>query len=122
MLRKSVANEVDALPTYYHVTNGAALVTDPATAKFWPWLAVKIILTAKSTVTLILPPALRQPGSSIKPINYAVGLIKGYNAATTFIDQPICFPNQGGQNYCPVNYDGKWHGLSANALRSGQFF
>ena len=52
----------------------------------------------------------RQPGSSIKPINYAVGLIKGFNAATPFVDSPICFPTNTGAKYCPVNYDGKWHG------------
>ena len=66
--------------------------------------------------------SLRQPGSSIKPINYAVGLLNGYNAATTFIDQPICFPDQGGQNYCPVNYDGKWHGLVQMRYALGNSF
>ena len=32
-LENTVASEVDALPTYYHVTNGAALVTNPATGE-----------------------------------------------------------------------------------------
>jgi len=55
--------------------------------------------------------AQRQPGSSIKPINYAVGLLKGYSAATPFIDEPICFPNPGQKPYCPRNYDGQFHGV-----------
>ncbi|MEK7119096.1 MAG: penicillin-binding transpeptidase domain-containing protein, partial [Patescibacteria group bacterium] len=55
--------------------------------------------------------ALRQPGSSIKPINYAIGLEKKIvTPATMFIDEPTCFANINQPNYCPRNYDGKWHG------------
>ena len=38
-------------------------------------------------------------------------MIKGYTGATPFADVPICFPAQGGKQYCPVNYDGNWHGI-----------
>ena len=57
----------------------------------------------------------RQPGSSIKPINYAIGIErKLVTAGTVFIDSPTCFVG-GGQpkGYCPVNYDGKFHGPQA---------
>jgi len=64
----------------------------------------------------------RQPGSSIKPINYATGIIKGYTAASTFIDEPICFPNPTGKSYCPVNYDGKWHGAVSMRTALGNSF
>ena len=107
----AVANEVDKLPTYYHVTNGAALVTDPADGEILAMVGSKDYFDNAIAGNVNITTALRQPGSSIKPINYAVGLLNKYNAATTFIDQPICFPNQGGKDYCPVNYDGKWHGL-----------
>jgi penicillin-binding protein 1C len=107
----SVAGEVNALPGYYHVTNGAALVTNPATGEILAMVGSKDYFDAKIAGNFNITTALRQPGSSIKPINYAVGLINNYNAATTFIDEPVCFPNQGGKDYCPVNYDGKWHGL-----------
>ncbi len=107
----SVAKEVDALPAYYHVSNGAALVTDPATGEILAMVGSKDYFDTKIAGNVNVTTALRQPGSSIKPINYAVGLINNYSAATTFIDEPICFPNQGGKNYCPLNYDLKWHGL-----------
>ena len=55
--------------------------------------------------------AHRQPGSSIKPLNYALGLVKGYTASTPFIDQKTCFNVVGQPSYCPVNYDGKFHGV-----------
>ena len=109
----SVAKEVDALPSYYHVTNGAALVTDPATGEILAMVGSKDYFDTKIAGNVNVTTALRQHGSSIKPINYAVGLVNNYSAATTFIDEPVCFPNQGGKNYCPLNYDLKWHGLVA---------
>ena len=120
--QKSVADEVNALPDYYHVTNGAALVTDPANGEILAMVGSKDYFDTQIAGNVNITTALRQPGSSIKPINYAVGLLNGYNAATTFIDQPICFPNQGGQNYCPVNYDGKWHGLVQMRYALGNSF
>ena len=107
----AVAKEVDALPKYYHVTNGAALVTNPATGEILAMVGSKDYFDTSIDGNVNVTIALRQPGSSIKPINYAVGLIDKYGASTAFIDEPICFPNQGGKDYCPLNYDGKWHGL-----------
>src|ERR1035437_7416562 len=105
----SVSGEVNDLPSYYHVTNGAALVTNPATVEILAMVGSKDYFDPKIAGNFNITTALRQPGSSIKPINYAAGLINKYNAATTFVDGPICFPNQGGKDYCPLNYDGKWH-------------
>lgn len=114
----SVAAQINLLPNYYHVSNGAAIVTNPATGEILAMVGSKDYFDATIDGNVNITTALRQPGSSIKPINYAVGLINKYNAATTFIDEQICFPNQGGKEYCPVNYDGKWHGLTSirNAL------
>jgi len=106
----AVASEVDALPTYYHVTNGAALVTTPATGEILAMVGSKDYFDAKIAGNVNITTSLRQPGSSIKPINYALGLINKYNAATTFIDQPICFLIRR-KELLPLNYDGKWHGL-----------
>ncbi len=111
LAQDSVTKEVDALPKYYHVTNGAALVTDPATGEILAMVGSKDYFDTAIDGNVNVTTSLRQPGSSIKPINYAVGLMNGYSASTGFIDEPICFPNQGGKDYCPVNYDGKWHGI-----------
>jgi penicillin-binding protein 1C len=109
--QSAVADEVDKLPDYYHVTNGSALITQPGTGEILAMVGSKDYFDTKIAGNVNITTALRQPGSSIKPINYAVGVLNGYNAATTFIDGPICFGNQGGKDYCPLNYDGKWHGL-----------
>ncbi|MCL5433012.1 MAG: penicillin-binding protein [Patescibacteria group bacterium] len=105
-----VATEVAKLKGY-NVSNAASLITNPATGEILAMVGSKDYFDTKNDGNVNVTLALRQPGSSIKPINYAVGLIKGYNAATPFVDQKICFPNPGHEAYCPVNYDGKWHGV-----------
>src|SRR5512139_2114380 len=57
----------------------------------------------------------RQPGSSIKPINYLAAFEKGWTPATLIWDVPSEFPPSGNPNdtrepYRPVNYDGRFHG------------
>lgn len=51
--------------------------------------------------------ALRQPGSSIKPLNYAVGIDTGkITAASVADDSPTCFTQENQAPYCPTNYGG----------------
>lgn len=106
----AVASEVAKLK-FARVSNGAAVVTDPSNGDILAMVGSKDYFDTLIDGNVNIALALRQPGSSIKPINYAVGLINGYNAATIFVDKQICFPNQGGINYCPRNYDGKFHGV-----------
>ncbi len=54
--------------------------------------------------------AERQPGSSIKPITYALAFEKGYTPSTVIMDVKTLFPSQGGKDYIPENYDGKFRG------------
>lgn len=93
------------------VTNGAAIITKPGTGEILAMVGSRDYFDDKIDGNVNVTLAQRQPGSSIKPINYAVGLSKGYNAATPFIDNPICFPTSIGRQYCPSNYDGKWNGI-----------
>lgn len=106
----SVSGELDRLdnPT---VTNGAAIVTNPGTGEILAMVGSRDYFDAEHGGNFNVATAPRQPGSSIKPINYATGLIKGYTASTPFVDEKICFPNAVGAAYCPVNYDGKFRGI-----------
>ncbi len=55
--------------------------------------------------------ALRQVGSSFKPIVYTAAIDRGYTATSTLIDEPVSFPAGPGQpNYTPQNYDRKFEG------------
>jgi penicillin-binding protein 1A len=60
--------------------------------------------------------AMRQPGSSFKPIVYAAALDNGYTPASVIMDGPITI-SSGGQSWTPKNYDGKAAGPST--LRNG---
>ncbi len=106
----TVASEVAKLKTQ-KVNNGAALIAHPGTGEILAMVGSKDYFDADIAGNYNVTLAHRQPGSSIKPLNYAVGLIKGLNAATPFIDKPICFPGAVGKQYCPANYDGRFRGL-----------
>lgn len=106
------------------VFNGATLVTKPATGEILAMVGSRDYFAdsepsgcSQGTACQFEPHvnvtlAHRQPGSAIKPINYAAGLGKGVvTLASPFIDKQTCFPNPGRQPYCPVNYDGRFHGV-----------
>lgn len=109
-VQEKIASEVEKLKDY-RVRNGAALITNPKTGEILSMVGSKDYFDDQIDGNVNVTLALRQPGSSIKPINYAVGLMHGYTAATPFIDEEICFKTPGQKDYCPVNYDGKWHGV-----------
>ncbi len=105
----TVASEIKAIARL-HVTNGAALITRPATGEILAMVGSTNYFASPSG-NFNVTTALRQPGSSIKPINYAIGLDKHIvTPATMFLDIPTCFANINQPNYCPRNYDGKFHG------------
>ncbi|MBL8582992.1 MAG: penicillin-binding protein 1A [Rhizobiaceae bacterium] len=60
--------------------------------------------------------AMRQPGSSFKPIVYAAALDNGYTPASVIMDGPVTI-HIGNEVWTPKNYDGKAAGPST--LRNG---
>jgi penicillin-binding protein 1A len=62
--------------------------------------------------------ALRQPGSSFKPIVYAAALDNGYTPSTVVLDAPLEIDQGPGLgSWKPANYEGKFYGPST--LRFG---
>src|SRR6478672_9408750 len=61
--------------------------------------------------------AVRQPGSTIKPLSYLAALGKGLQPDTLIADEPITLPPIGGrrtreqEHWTPKNYDGSSGGL-----------
>ena len=109
-VQNAVASEVAKLKDL-NVGNGASIVTIPKTGEILAMVGSKDYFDTKIDGNVNVTLALRQPGSAIKPINYALGLMNGYTAATPFVDKEICFKSIGQKDYCPVNYDGKWHAV-----------
>lgn len=91
--------------------NASTLVTRPGTGEVLAMVGSRNYFDSERDGNVNVTIRNRQPGSSIKPINYATGLVKGYTAATPFVDEKKCFPNPSGAAYCPMNYDLKFHGV-----------
>jgi len=105
---KILQEEIDKLKNL-NVTNGAILVTRPSTGEILAMVG-SVDYFANSNGAFNVTTALRQPGSSIKPIMYSLALEKGITAATILDDSPVVFNIAGSEPYRPVNYDNKYHG------------
>lgn len=120
MAENVVAQEIEKLDNL-KVGNGAAMVTDAQTGQILAMVGSKGYFDPDNgnfNVAL----ALRQPGSSIKPITYITAFKQGYGPATILLDTPITFPNPGGQAYSPVNYDGRFHGAVTARVALGSSY
>jgi 1A family penicillin-binding protein len=104
-----VTKEVENLAKL-RVSNGAALVTKPQTGEVLSMIGSKDYFDFEhdGQVNVTLRP--RQPGSSIKPLTYAVALERGKTPYTLIDDSPITYNMAGSPPYSPKNYDGKFHG------------
>lgn len=120
--QETVATEVGKLKDL-NVKNGALIVTRPASGEILAMVGSKDYFNATDDGNVNVVFANRQPGSSIKPINYALALRdKKITAATVLADVPTCFNVTGQPSYCPVNYDGKFHGGVAARFALGNSF
>lgn len=108
---QTVKDEIGKLKGY-KVSNGAAVVMDPKNGHVLAMVGNTDYFDTSIDGNYNDAIANRQPGSSLKPIIYATGLLKGYTASTTFMDVKTDFPtgDPTTPTYTPVNYDGKFHG------------
>jgi len=109
MAEKVVNSEISKLGNY-HVTNGATLVVNPKTGEILAMVGSKDYFDIQNGGNFNVITAQRQPGSSIKVINYAYALEHGYTLATILNDSPVSFSIPGSPIYTPKNYDGKFRG------------
>lgn len=105
---KIVNEEIKKLKTS-DVGNGAAVVLDTKTGEVLAMVGSYDFNDpnfGKFNAAL----GMRQPGSSVKPITYALAFERGYTPSTVLMDVKTTFPVQGGKDYVPVNYDGTFRG------------
>ncbi len=111
MAQASVSAEIEKL-NKYKVSNGAALITDPKSGQILAMVGSIDYFSNQIDGKYNVTTALRQPGSSIKPLNYAVAIETGKVTAASIVDDnPTCFGQVNQRNYCPTNYGGAYHGL-----------
>ncbi len=109
IVQKVVSEEV-AKVAYLHIGNGAAIVTQPQTGEILGLVGSKDYFDIAHDGNFNVTTALRQPGSSIKPLNYALALTRGFTPSSVIDDSPIVYKVPGQPSYSPVNYDGRFHG------------
>ncbi len=105
---KILREEVDKVASL-NISNAAMLVTKPSTGEILAMVG-SVDYYAQPSGAFNVTTGYRQPGSSIKPVTYALALEKGYTAATILDDVPTVFGIPGSAPYVPVNYDGQFHG------------
>jgi len=96
----------------YKVNNAAVVVQDVKTGGILAMIGSKDYFETDNEGNFNAAVALRQPGSSLKPIMYATAFEKGYTPATLVMDVKTDFPvnDESDPTYTPVNYDGKFRG------------
>ncbi|KKR73975.1 MAG: Penicillin-binding protein [Candidatus Woesebacteria bacterium GW2011_GWA2_40_7] len=120
--QQAVATEVGKLKKQ-NVHNGAVIVTQPSTGEILAMVGSKDYFASDEDGKVNVILAQRQPGSSIKPLNYALAIRdKKITLATALSDVPSCFQVPGQPLYCPVNYDGMFHGLVQTRFALGNSF
>lgn len=118
----AVATEVGKLKKQ-GVGNGAAIVTRPSTGEILAMVGSKDYFATDEDGKVNVTLSQRQPGSSIKPLNYALAIKdQKITPATTFADAPSCFRVTGQADYCPVNYDRSYHGLVQTRFALGNSY
>ncbi len=115
LAQQIVTQQVGALADK-HVTDGALVAIRPTTGEILAMVGSADYYNAaiSGQVNMATSPT-RQPGSSIKPVNYVAAFEKGWTPATLIWDVPSEFPPSGNPNdprppYVPTDYDNKFHG------------
>jgi penicillin-binding protein 1C len=110
MAEHVVSSEVNKIRNL-NVGNGAALVVKPQTGEILAMVGSKDYFDKTGDGQVNVTARLRQPGSSIKVVNYAYALQSANFTPATYInDSPITYIIPGSQPYKPVNYDGRFKG------------
>ena len=109
MAEQVVKTEVGSLKAM-NVGNGAALVINPQTGEILAMVGSKDYFATDEDGQVNVTLRLRQPGSSIKVVNYTYALSHGMTPASIINDSPITYVTPGSPPYSPVNYDGQFVG------------
>jgi len=111
----------DCPPGGHNVRNSALVALDAQTGEILAMLGSPDYFSARIDGAVNGATALRQPGSSIKPITYAAAFSEGaLTPATMMLDERTSFVTKEGASYVPLNYDLQFRGpvLLREALAS----
>ncbi len=92
------------------ISNGAALVVGVKNGDILAMVGSKNYESTDIDGNVNVTTSLRQPGSSIKPINYLLAFKKGKSPDSYIDDSPVSYYVPGQKVYSPQNYNGKYMG------------
>jgi 1A family penicillin-binding protein len=104
-----IAERVSEL-TDLHATNAALVAMDPQNGQILAMVGSADFDNEDIDGQVNVALRMRQPGSSIKPINYTAAFDRGWTASTFIMDITTEFPDGANPPYVPHNHDNKEHG------------
>jgi len=106
---QSIVTEEVNKNSYLGFSNGASVVMDVKNAEVLAYVG-SIDYFKEGWGAYDVVTAMRQPGSSIKPVTYGLALSGSFTPASIIDDSPVTYKFKGSKDYTPVNYDGQYHG------------
>jgi len=108
---EEVRSGVDKNESRYNATNAALVAIDPKTGQLLAMVGSRDYFDTERDGNFNVATAVRNPGSSFKPVVYLTAFTKGYTPDTLLFDLKTDFgPDGSGKSFSPNNYDLKEHG------------
>lgn len=117
MAEQKARQHVESIPAANNLTNASVVMIKPSTGEIIAMVGSVDYddETIDGHVNVALTP--QQPGSSIKPLTYALALspdpetgVPAWDMGDILWDVEVEYGQTSGQNYAPLNYDRRFHG------------
>ncbi len=102
--------QVKAVGKKYRFNNAAVVILNPTTAEILAMVGSIDFNNEAIDGQVNMTTALRQPGSSIKPVIYAAAFERGWDPAFVIWDLPVSYTMSHGRRYLPHNITGRNYG------------
>ncbi|MEK7472528.1 MAG: transglycosylase domain-containing protein [Patescibacteria group bacterium] len=109
LAEKIAREEINKLKNL-NVNNTGIIVLNPKNGEILAMIGSVNYFDTEKGGNVNVTTRLRQPGSSIKVVNYAQALSEGLTLASIIDDSPVSFSVRGQKPYVPKNYDGTYKG------------
>ncbi|MEK7536505.1 MAG: transglycosylase domain-containing protein [Patescibacteria group bacterium] len=109
LVEKIAREEINKLKNL-NVNNTGIIVLNPKNGEILAMIGSVNYFDTEKGGNVNVTTRLRQPGSSIKVVNYAQALSEGLTLASIIDDSPVSFSVRGQKPYVPKNYDGTYKG------------
>ena len=111
LIERVARAQIDSIRLEHNANNAAVVVLHPATGEILAMLGSVNYYDDSIDGRVNVATSPRQPGSSIKPLTYALAMEQGNSPAHVLWDTEMHIGDPAlGEPYSPHNYDNQWHG------------